>query len=79
MLAAVEPEIPVADRGVYEDAMMGLARARMGIRPEMAAADAHALQRNRLHLLQGPDELDLHEQQLRLLSRGKSGERASDL
>jgi len=53
MLAAVEPEIPVADRGVYEDAMMGLARARMGIRPEMAAADAHALQRNRLHLLQG--------------------------
>ncbi|XYD08079.1 hypothetical protein R1A27_24010 [Methylobacterium sp. NMS12] len=59
MLTAIEPEIPGTDRGVHEGAMVGLGLRRMGVRPEVAAADAHPLDRDGARLLQGPDELDL--------------------
>ena len=59
MLAAVEPEIPVTDRGVHEVAMMGLGRAGMGVRPEVAAAHAHALLGNGARLLKGSNDPDL--------------------
>lgn len=62
MLAAIEPEIPVADGGVHKSAVMGGGLARMGVRPEMAAADAQALDRNGPCLLQRPDDLDLRPQ-----------------
>jgi hypothetical protein len=59
MLTAIEPEVPVADGGVHEGAMMGLGRAWMGVRPKMAAAYAHALLGNGTCELKGSDDPNL--------------------
>ena len=67
MLAAVEPEIPVADCGVHEGAMMGLGRAWIGVWPKMAAADAYALFGNGACQLKGADDPYLRQQQISLL------------
>lgn len=79
MLAAIEPDIPAAHWSVHEGAMMGLGLAGMGVWPEMAAADAHALNRNGAGLLQSVDDLDLRQHQVRLFGRRQRGDRGTDL
>lgn len=79
MLTAIEPEIPAADRGVHKGAVMGLGRARVGLRPKVPAGDAHPLERNGAGDLQLPDETYVGEQQLFLGGGRQRRQRTCDL
>ncbi len=74
MFTAIEPEAVRADGGVDEGAMMGSSRAGMGMRAEMPAGDAQALDRDGARDLQAADEADLGEQQIGLLGRRELGQ-----
>ena len=65
MVAAVDPEILLAEGRVDEIAVMRTRRIIMGIGPEMPATDTHALDGNGAPLLKLADDGDeLHEQLL---------------
>ena len=59
MFTAIEPEIPAADSGIHKGAVMGFRCMPMGVRPEMTARNAHALQWNSACDLQLSNESNL--------------------
>ena len=69
MVATVDAEVPLTECRIHEIAVVGPRRIGMGVGPEMATADTHALNRDRAGFLQLPDQGDQQDEQRFLVSR----------